>query len=277
MLNAAWPKMSWQLYDYYLLPGGAFYGTRKANQPLNIAYDYSDRSIYVVNDTLDAHPNLNAEIKVVSLDSKPLVSKVVKTAVGENESKRIFELPKSANDSPVQFLSLKLSDAAGKELADNFYWLSAKEDVLDFKGGDWYFTPNKEYADFKPLNDLKPVAIQAEQKWADNRVNVTLKNPSTQVAFFVELKVVGDKTGRTILPVFWNDNYISLLPGESKQLNARFSLAALNGEKPVLQYSGWNVPPSTPAANASTPAQTGAVKNTADQDTHAQTSENVKE
>lgn len=241
MLNAAWPKMFWQLYDYYLMPGGAFYGTRKANQPLNIAYDYSDRSIHLVNDTYNAHSGLNAEIKGVSIDSKQLLSKVVKASIGENESKKIFEIPDSVNEAPVQFISLKLKDSSGKELADNFYWLSAKPDVLDFKGGDWYFMPNKEYADFSSLKNLKPVQLQVEQNWTNNGVAVSLKNPSPTVAFFVELKVVADKTGRTILPVLWNDNYISLLPGESKQLTARFSPQDLEGEKPALQYSGWNV------------------------------------
>lgn len=241
MLNAAWPKMFWQLYDYYLMPGGAFYGTRKANQPLNIAYDYSDRSIHLVNDTYDAHSNLNAEIKIVSIDSKQLLSKIVKVSVGENESKKIFQIPDSVNEVPVNFMSLKLKDSGGKDLADNFYWLSAKPDVLDFKGGDWYFTPNKEYADFSSLKNLKPAQLQVEQNWTDNRVTLNLKNPSPNVAFFVELKVVADKTGRTILPVFWNDNYISLLPGESKQLTARFSPEDFQGERPALQYSGWNV------------------------------------
>ncbi len=45
MLNAAWPKMYWQLYDYYLMPNGAFYGARKANEPLHIAYDYGKNSV----------------------------------------------------------------------------------------------------------------------------------------------------------------------------------------------------------------------------------------
>src|SRR5206468_9305949 len=56
MLNASWPKMYWQLYDYYLMPGGAFYGTRKANQPLNLAYNYGDGSIYLINDRYEARP-----------------------------------------------------------------------------------------------------------------------------------------------------------------------------------------------------------------------------
>ncbi|HSE39691.1 MAG TPA: glycoside hydrolase family 2 TIM barrel-domain containing protein [Acidobacteriota bacterium] len=241
MLNAAWPKMFWQLYDYYLMPGGSFYGTRKANQPLNISYDYGKNTIHVVNDTYNTYPSLNAEIKLLSMDSKELLSQNLKASVGENESKKLFDLPALQSSSPVQFLSLKLKDSQGKTLADNFYWLSAKPDVLEFEKGDWYFSPIKEHADFTALSKLEPVKISAEQKWEDHGLNVTLKNPSQHVAFFIELKVAGDKTGRTIVPVLWDDNYISLLPGETKQITARFSQEDLNGEKPVFKYTGWNV------------------------------------
>ena len=241
MLNAAWPKMFWQLYDYYLMPGGSFYGARKANQPLNISFDYGKRSIFIVNDTYQSHSSLNAEIKLLSFESKELLSQNLKTSIGEYESKQILELPSGQNTSPIQFLSLKLKDADGKVVADNFYWLSSKPDVLDFEKTDWYYTPIKEHADFTSFSKLEPVKVSVEQKWDDNGVSVTLKNPTQKVAFFIELKVIGDKTGRTILPVLWDDNYVSLLPGETKQLSARFSLENLNGEKPILMYSGWNV------------------------------------
>jgi exo-1,4-beta-D-glucosaminidase len=241
MLNAAWPKMFWQLYDYYLMPGGAFYGTRKANQPLNISYDYGKRSVHVVNDTYATFPGLSAEIKLVSTNSDQIFSEVVKTAIGPNESKEIFDLPPSADSVPVSFLKLKLINADGEILAENFYWLSSKPDVLDFEKSDWYFTPIKEFADFTSLKELPPAKIEVEPTVDENGLQVNLKNPSSKLAFFVELRVVSDKTGRSILPIFWDDNYISLLPGETKQLTARFSPEHLRGEKPMLLYTGFNV------------------------------------
>ena len=240
MLNAAWPKMFWQLYDYYLVAGGAFYGARKANQPVGIAYDYSNGSIYVVNNTYDTYPNLEAEVKILSKESKEVLSKSVKTSIGQYESKQIFQLPQIKDLTPVYFLSLRLKDSNGKALADNFYWLSTKPDVLDFEHGEWYFTPNKEYADFTSLNELPEVAINVQPHFENDRVIVELKNPSPQIAFFIELRVVGDKTGQLIVPILWDDNYISLLPGETKQLTARYSPEDLRGEKPILQYSIWN-------------------------------------
>jgi exo-1,4-beta-D-glucosaminidase len=240
MLNAAWPKMFWQLYDYYLMPGGAFYAARKANQPLNIAYDYETHSVHIINDTYNTFSSLDAEINVLSQDSKSIFSKIVKTSIGENESKKILDL-QDIRKVPVYFLSLKLKDPQNKVLADNFYWLPEKQDTYDFKGSDWYYTPIKEYADFTPLNKLPPVEIAVEENWNDKGVTVTLKNPAPKVAFFIELKVIRNKTGDSVLPVFWEDNYLSLLPGETKVISAKFSPEDLRGEKPLLQYSGWNV------------------------------------
>lgn len=240
MLNASWPKMYWQLYDYFLMPGGAFYGARKANQPLSIVYDYGDRSIHVLNETQNDQSSLSAVVKVLSMNSSELYSQTVNTAVASNETKQILQLP--VVDAPVYFVSLKLQDSSGREVADNFYWLSAKQDVLDPEKVEWYYTPSKEYADFTALKDLPPADIQVEQHLLANGLSVTLKNPSSRVAFFIEMKIIRDRTGRSVLPVFWDDNYVSLLPGETKQLTARFSQQDLHGEKPLLKYSGWNVP-----------------------------------
>ena len=66
MYNSAWPKLWWQLYDYYLMPNGAFYGARKACAPLHILYNYGTREVLAVNNTLEAgerpqglHPGLS--------------------------------------------------------------------------------------------------------------------------------------------------------------------------------------------------------------------------
>jgi len=245
MLNAAWPKMFWQLYDYYLMPGGAFYGTRKACQPLAIVYDYGDRDIHVVNDTGSHLRGLRADARVISMDSKELFAKSVDMAVDAGESKRALEIPEMGEAHAVYFVDLKLKDVGGRLLADNFYWLSAREDVLDPEGTEWFYTPNREYADFTPLKELKEAQVQVAHQFAEEggegMMKVTLSNSGPQIAFFMELKVVGDKTGHSVLPVFWDDNYVSLLPGETRSLHARFAREDLRGERPVLRYSGWNV------------------------------------
>ncbi len=70
---------------------------------------------------------------------------------------------------------------------------------------------------------------------------MTLENPTDIIAFFIDLNVIGKQSGLTVLPIYWDDNYISLLPGETKELHAYFSKEDLNSDEPVLKVSGWNV------------------------------------
>ncbi|MCE5270841.1 glycoside hydrolase family 2 [bacterium] len=245
MLNSAWPEMYWQLYDYYLMPNGAFYGTRAGSQPLNIIYDYGDHGIYLSNDTYSAFKDLRAEIRVLNMQSKVVFAKDLHVGLEENTSRKIFQLPAGDALAPVYFVDLKLFEASGKKLGANFYWLSTREDVLDESGTLWFVTPNKSYADFTALNALPPVEIDAEYLFVERgkewEMQVTLNNPTEVIAFFIELDVYGKKSGNTVLPVFWDDNYVSLLPGEVKAVRARFPMDGLNGEKPAFRYRGWNV------------------------------------
>jgi exo-1,4-beta-D-glucosaminidase len=69
---------------------------------------------------------------------------------------------------------------------------------------------------------------------------VTLHNPGKTLAFFVRLQVTG-KNGDEALPVLWSDNYISLLPGETRVVTARYAVSKLGGGAPRVVVSGWNV------------------------------------
>lgn len=245
MLNAAWPKMFWQLYDYFLMPNGAFYGTRKACQPVNIVYHYGDKNIYAVNETHTDYGNLKCRIQVLDLDSKVVFKKTVTFGIEKNSSGKIFDMPDFTDIGPVYFIDLKLTGDKDHTLATNFYWLSAKEDVLDLENSEWFITHNKQYADFTGLKNLPMVTLKSEHEFKNlqtsQKIQVVLENPTDKLAFFVELKVAGNESLRTILPVYWDDNYISLLPGETKKIDAYFSTDDLNGEKPVFLFSGFNV------------------------------------
>jgi exo-1,4-beta-D-glucosaminidase len=245
MLNSAWPEMYWQLYDYYLMPNGAFYGTKTASQPLNIVYNYGDHAIYIVNDTLLSYRNLNADVRMFNFDSKEIFSRTISAAIGENKSKKILDIPGIKELSSIYFIDLKLKNQDGKVMGDNFYWLSFKKDILDERGTTWYYTPTKEFADFTGLVKLPKVTLDVTHRFepidTDRLVHVTLKNPTDKIAFFIELKVKGDSSGRSILPIFWENNYISLLPGEVKVISGRFSTKDAGGENPVFVFSGWNI------------------------------------
>ena len=136
-------------------------------------------------------------------------------------------------------------DEKGKMIADNFYWLSTQKDVYDFKKSDWINTPLIEYADFKDLDKLTKVKIEVEntikKENGEYEVTVKLRNPSNSIAFLIELSILGDVSMKSIVPVLWEDNYISLVPNESRTVKVTFPSSALKGEKPVFKYKGWNV------------------------------------
>lgn len=245
MYNSAWPKLIWQLWDYNLLPNASFYGARIGARQVSIAYNYGDNSVYVTNLTSGDINDYKASIKIYSLDGKVLEEREESASVRANSSLKVCTLPADKDYSKVYFLKLKLNGDEDNEVADNFYWLSTKKDMPDFKNTTWFYTPLKEYADFRDLDKLPKVKAEIESSVAntgdDYEITVNLNNPGDNIAFLIELGVAGDRSEKSIVPVLWDDNYISLLPGEKRVVKARFSAAALKGEKPVFNYKGWNL------------------------------------
>jgi len=240
MLNAAWPKMYWQLYDKYLMPTGAFYGAKKACEPLHLLYNYGDRGIYAVNDYADRLRDVTATIRVLSLDSTQVLGKTLRIDMEPYSSARIFDLPQLDTQIKTYFLDLRLNGEPA-----NFYWLSTRPDVLDYeaKVEPWaYYTPCKEYADLTALDSLPAAKVEVEHTFRTtgqgSKIEVRLNNVGSHMAFFLELKVLNRATGRTVLPVFWEDNYVSLLPGESRTINAVFPDT---GQDVEFAFDGWNL------------------------------------
>jgi exo-1,4-beta-D-glucosaminidase len=106
-------------------------------------------------------------------------------------------------------------------------------------------TPTASYADYTSLAQLPKVKLNVsansgqDGKVAETRV--TLENPSKNLAFFVRLKIDNGKGGKEILPVVWEDNYISLLPGERREITATYHTSSLGEGTPEVEVSGFNV------------------------------------
>ena len=233
MYNSAWPSLYWQLYDYYFTPNGAFYGAKKANENLHIQYSYGDSAIYVVNSTYEDAVDLEATARLFNFDMTEKFSTTEPVTVGADESKNIMKVELPGDISKMYFLSLELNNSAGERISDNFYWLSANGD---------------EEADFTDLNrlpevNLKVTATSLLGEGNTSRLVVDLENPSASLAFSVNPKLMKGTTGDLVLPVFWEDNYFSLLPGETRRVLVNFDQAALEGMQPVLQIEGWNILP----------------------------------
>jgi exo-1,4-beta-D-glucosaminidase len=249
MLNNAWPSMIWHLYDYYLRPGGGYFGTKKACELLHIQYSYDDRSVIVVNGHYREFKDLRATAKVYNLDMTEKVSNQVTLTAASDSSQRAFVIPEIEGLSSTYFVKLSLEDSVGRLLSSNFYWLSMRAETLDWDRSTWYFTPAKTYADFTGLQSLAKVDLSVSalgsRQASESVTHVTLENPSRTLAFFVRLKLTKGRGGEEVLPILWEDNYFSLLPGERKTITARYELKHLQGANPFVEVSGWNIAPKT--------------------------------
>jgi len=247
MLNNAWPSMIWHLYDYYLRPGGGYFGAKKAMQALDPVYGYDDHSVWLVSSQYVDAKGLKLEARVFNLDGKQKFSKDTLLDAAADSTAKVFELPQIEGLSPAYFLDLRVTDGSGKLVGSNFYWLSTKPETLDWTKSNRYTTPTASYADYTSLAQLPKVKLNV---WSSSETNgnseqavthVAVENLSKTLAFFVRLKLDKGKDGDEILPVVWQDNYISLLPGERRDITATYHASSLGGTKPEIEVSGWNV------------------------------------
>jgi exo-1,4-beta-D-glucosaminidase len=243
--NSAWPSLIWQHYDYSLRPAGAYFGAKKACEPLHVQYSYNDSSIYVANSYYESFNNLKVSAKVFNLDMTEKYSNVATINVGPDSRNHVFTIPSLTSLTTTYFLNLKLEDSLGNLISSNFYWLSKNADVLDFAHSDWYYTPQSAFADFTDLKNLLPVELtlsyQIDNKGTDKIAHVTLENPTDDLAFFIHVAVTKGSGGRDVLPILWDANYFSLLPGESKEVHGTFAAKDLNGAVPTVKVEGWNI------------------------------------
>lgn len=245
MLNASWPKLWWQLYDHYLMPNGAFYGAKKALAPVQLIYNYDDSGIIAVNNTNKATGTMVAKVRVIDFSIRERFAQEVSLSLAPDGIKKLFTVPRLQSLSRTYFLDLRLYDASGNMLSNNFYTLSTKEDVLDYANSTWFVTPMKQFADLTDLNGLGSVALINKSSFRitgdKHEVTVELTNSTNELAFQIELAVLKRRLGESILPIFWEDNYFSLLPGETRIIKGYFFTEDLQGEEPEVKISGWNV------------------------------------
>ena len=257
MMNNAWPGLIWHLYDWYLRPGGGFFGAQRACEPIHLQYSYDDRSVVVTSALYREVKGLKARVRVLDPAMKEWFNEEKTVDVPADGSVKILTIPEIAGLGGLYFVRLDLEGVELSELKlngglpkPNLYWLSTKMDGFNWLASTWFYTPASSYADFSGLNRLAPQAVTGEVSFKDDGADgvavVKLTNPGPALAFMVRMKLVREKGGDEakgkgeILPVFWADNYVSLLPGETREIEARWRKADF-GDTPVLEVSGWNV------------------------------------
>jgi len=225
-LNAAFPSVVWQVYDWYLMPNAGYYFMQRACEPLHIQLNLVNNMITVINRSYKPASNLTAQVDLFNLDSKSVHHALVTLSLGASEVKETNSISEALTGAKgVTFVILNLKDASGRVVSHNTYWLS-------------------ENGDYKELNDLpkttlKAKVLKSEKIKSENRWTLQISNTSDRIAFFVRSQVIVN--GEEILPCFWSDNYITLAPSESTTVTVSCPAIKLNANKPAIKISGWNV------------------------------------
>jgi len=247
--DAAWPAaMTWAYVDWYLRATAAYYGAKKACEGLHVQYAYDDDAIYVVNAFYEPFEDLEVTATLYNFDLSQVYTNQARVKVGPDAVAKAFAIEWPQGLSSTHFLKLELKDTSGTLRSQNFYWLSTTPDIPGTDGytkDRLFFTKPKSRADYTALNTLPPVKLdvtsRSETKGDEQLVTVQVKNPSAALAFQVQLALVKEEGGFELGPVYWEDNYFSLLPGESRTIEAVVPAAELGGAEPKVRVEGWNV------------------------------------
>jgi hypothetical protein len=229
MSHPAQPSFVWQLYTHDFEPNASLYGARKACEPMHIQMNQNDWHAMVINNAPNPLKEAQATTTVYNLDGSLQYTHIDSITVEPSSANDAGLIDFPGNLSPVHFVKLELHDSKGRLLSDNFYWRELPE----------------HQDDLQPLNSLPTVPLQIEASWHQNAgkclVDVSVHNPTKSVALMAHFQLREAGSGRRILPVFYSDNYLCLLPGESKSLSVEASSAQLEGKAPLLAVDGWNI------------------------------------
>jgi exo-1,4-beta-D-glucosaminidase len=245
MFDNAWPSIYWHLFDWYLRPAGGYFGAKKANEPVHVLFSYDDRSVAVVNAEKSRAPlrGVRLRARILGIDGSEKFARDTVIDVPGDSSMRVFVLPEPAGVSGAYFADLRLMDSGGHPLSTNLYWLSSQPDVLA-DTSTWYMTPVKKYADYTALRSMPGAAVDVSAHFSTSngtgQARVTLKNPGRSIAFFMRMQITG-REDEEALPVLWEDNYVTLLPGEIRTISATYRVRDLGAAPPRVVVTGWNI------------------------------------
>lgn len=254
MLNNHWPSFFGHLLDYYLRPGGAYFGAKKGLRPLSVVFDayatgdHRDADITVVNQGATARRDLKVRVRVYDLRGRVRFDHVSDgLGVPAGGAAAAMSLPRLAADSRVFFVRCELFDDTGTTVADNVYWQSQRGDDVGDPDNDAAFDLQQvSWADMTPLNTMTPVALDiAANRTAgdDRRVTITLHNPTARIGFFERTEATETRDGDEILPIEYTDNYVTVFPGETVTLDA---VVPRDGPAPQwVRVTGYRAAPQT--------------------------------
>jgi hypothetical protein len=225
MSHPCWPSFVWQTYDYFLEPTAAYYGCKKACEPLHIQWNPVTESVEVVNVSGGDAKSLTARVDVMNLDGSKQWEKSTLLDSAEDSVNACIKIEYPTALTPVHFLRLTLTQGA-RTVSENFYLRGIEDGNL------------------RAIRELPPAnlsASTASERRGDRWMLTTmLSNPSGQPALMVRLKAVRERSGDRILPAIYSDNYVALMPGDRRTIEVEVKDADTRGENPKIVVEGYN-------------------------------------
>ena len=242
-INSPEPQVASRLYDWSLEPTAALYYTKNGLEPLHVQFDYLKNTVSVSNDYRKAFKGYEVICDVYDLNTKKISHQKRKVDIpADGVVNNLFKVDFPKDITPVHFIKLNLLDNTGKIVASSFYWRST-----DQYKGPWTIT-GPATGGFEALNTLKKVQLESAariiQKNGKSVIQIKLNNKDkvNGLAFFVQLQLEY-KDGHPIKGAFYSDNFVNLLPGESKEIEIEpgINMPANWKKDVVIHISGYNV------------------------------------
>lgn len=228
-INAAWPSVVQQLFDWRLRCNGGYYAMRSACQPLHVQYSVNDQTLQVVSTLAEPRPRLKVRATLLDVTGHLEQTQEHELTAAADATTHLGALPALVKDGRLHFLALDLFDAEGRQLDRVVTWVQAD-------------------CRFHELMKLPPAEIDArvterKEQAGETCYKVSVRNASSVSAVQVWLEVIRGPQGDEVLPAFWSDNSFTLLPGERRELTVRFRKNLLGAATAHLMVEGWNVTP----------------------------------
>jgi len=226
MSHPAWPSLLWQTYDYFFDTDAAYFAAKHACEPLHIQWNAAADAVEVVNYSAGDQASLTARAEVIDIDGKVKWVKSATLDSREDSTVSPIRMEYPAGLARTHFIRLTLL-RGGKVLSRNFYLHGTTED------------------DFTGIRSLGAATLSEHTSITRSgntwQIATVVKNRSKIPALMVRAKAVGAKSSQPILPAMYDDNYIALMPGESRTIHIEVDDADTRGERPAVIVTGFNV------------------------------------
>lgn len=225
-LNAAFPSVVWQVYDWYLMPNAGYYYMQNAVEPIHAQLNIINNRIQVINRTYSNVRGISVTTDIFDVRSNTLFHDMAITDLSATDVRYLTDLTAALKGSNgVKFVILTLKDRIGNVISGNTYWLSDNND-------------------FRSMDSMEPASVMVEVEALNSNTHdlswrVRLINDSNKLAFFIRPQVMIDD--EEVLPSYWSAGYFSIAPSESREITVTCPRERVNGKEAEIRISGWNV------------------------------------